>query len=78
MNLVMTANNLMSLFRQSTLRSKVGEVQPKKIHYSPTLRYKLFAKAAFITRTGRKNYINLGIDANIEHGFRVYGTELKP
>jgi len=50
MNLVMTAYNLMSLFRQAALRSTVREVQ----HTLNTLRYKLFAKAAFITRIGRK------------------------
>lgn len=63
MNLVMTAYNLMSLFRQAALRSTVGKVQPKQIqHTLNTLRYKLFAKAAFITRTGRKNYLNLVMD----------------
>lgn len=54
MNMVMTAYNLMSLFRQAALRSTVSKVQPKPIqHTLNTLRYKLFAKAAYISKAGR-------------------------
>ena len=63
MNMVMTAYNLMSLFRQAALRSTVSKVQPKQIqHTLNTLRYKLFAKAAYISKAGRKNYLNLVMD----------------
>ena len=63
MNMVMTAYNLMSLFRQVALRSTVSKVQPKQIqHTLNTLRYKLFAKAAYISKAGRKNYLNLVMD----------------
>ena len=47
MSMVMTAYNLMSLFRQAVLRNKAGKVNPKQIQNTlNTLRYKLFAKAA--------------------------------
>jgi hypothetical protein len=58
MNLVITSPCLMSLFRQAALRSTVEKVQ----HILNTLRYKLIAKAAFITRTGRKNHLSLVMD----------------
>jgi hypothetical protein len=63
MNMVMTAYNLMSLFRQAALRNTAGKVNPKQIqHTLNTLRFKLFAKAAFISKAGRKNYLNLVMD----------------
>ena len=34
MNMVMTAYNLMSLFRQAALRSTVSKVQPKQIQHT--------------------------------------------
>ncbi|MEI8035855.1 MAG: transposase [Betaproteobacteria bacterium] len=63
MNRVMTAYNWMSLFRQAALRSTVGKVPPKQIqHTLNTLRYKLFAKAAYISKASRKNPLNMVMD----------------
>ena len=63
MNMVMTAYNLMSLFRQAALRSTVGKVPHKQIqHTLNTLRYKLFAKAAYISKASRKNHLNVVMD----------------
>ena len=63
MNRVMTAYNWMSLFRQAALRSTVGKVPPKQIqHTLNTLRYKLFAKAAYISKASRKNHLNVVMD----------------
>ena len=60
MNRVMTAYNRMSLFRQAALRSTVGKVLPKQIqHTLNTLRYKLFVKAAYISKVSRKNHLNV-------------------
>ena len=62
LNVVMLAYNLMSLFRQvllktSLVRSSSGPVQ----HTLQTLRYKLFAKAAYITTEARKPILNLAV-----------------
>ena len=62
LNVVMLAYNLMSLFRQillktSIVRSSYGPVQ----HTLQTLRYKLFAKAAYITTEARKPILNLAM-----------------
>jgi hypothetical protein len=62
LNFVMLAYNLMSLFRQvllktSAVKTSSGSVQ----HTLKTLRYKLFAKAAYITTEGRKPILNLAL-----------------
>lgn len=62
LNFVMLAYNLMSLFRQVLLKtngvkSSSGAVQ----HTLKTLRYKLFAKGAYITTEGRKPILNLAL-----------------
>lgn len=58
---VMLVYNLMSLFRQAVLRSDVVSGKPDVQHTLKTLRYKLFAKASYITREGRKKIINLAV-----------------
>ena len=58
---VMLAYNLMSLFRQGVLRSDAVSNKPDVQHTLKTLRYKLFAKAGYITTNGRKRIINLAI-----------------
>ena len=62
LNVVMLASNLMSLSRQalpktSLVRPPSGPVQ----HTLQTLRYKLFAKAAYITTEARKPILNLAM-----------------
>ena len=54
LNWVMIAYNLMSLFRQAVLKSKV---QPQL----KTLRYKLFAVPAYITKNGSQRILNMAI-----------------
>jgi len=62
LNTVMMAYNLMSLFRQAALKASVIQSRGKDIqHTLQTLRYKLFAKAGYITSQGRKNTLNLAI-----------------
>lgn len=58
---VMLAYNLMSLFRQAILRSDAVSDKADVQHTLKTLRYKLFAKAGYITREGRKKIINLAV-----------------
>jgi hypothetical protein len=56
LNTVMIAYNLMSLFRQVLVKSEVvkkGASVPIQ-HTLQTLRYKLFAKPAYVTTEGRK------------------------
>ncbi len=57
----MLAYNLMSLFRQAILRSDAVSDKADVQHTLKTLRYKLFAKAGYITREGRKKIINLAV-----------------
>ena len=58
----MMAYNLMSLFRQAALKSSVIADGGKDVqHTLKTLRYKLFAKAGYITMEGRKNALKLAI-----------------
>lgn len=54
LNVVMMAFNLMSLFRQTILKSR-----PR--HTLKTLRYKLFGVAAYTTYEGRKNILKLAL-----------------
>lgn len=62
LNAVMMAYNLMSLFRQAALKSSVMESGGKDVqHTLQTLRYKLFAKAGYITTEGRKSVLKLAM-----------------
>jgi len=58
----MLAFNLMSLFHQGVLRSDAVSGKPDVQHTLKTLRYKLFAKAGYITKDSRKKIINLAVD----------------
>ena len=58
---VMMAYNLMSLFRQGVMRSDAVSDKPDVQYTLKTLRYKLFAKAAYITNNGRKKMINMAV-----------------
>jgi hypothetical protein len=58
---VMLAYNLMSLFRLDVLRSDAISGKPDVQHTLKTLRYKLFAKAGYITKDSRKKIINLAV-----------------
>jgi Transposase DDE domain group 1 len=62
-NTVMLAYNLMSLFRQALLKTtvrKAGLDAPIQ-QTLQTLRYKLFAKPAYITTESRKTILHLAI-----------------
>jgi hypothetical protein len=63
LNTVMLAYNLMSLFRQVLLKSEVMKkgVSTPIQHTLQTLRYKLFAKPAYITTESRKSILNLAM-----------------
>lgn len=62
LNIALLAYNLMSLFRQAVLRASVLQSGGKDIqHTLKTLRYKLFAKAGYITTEGRKNILKLAV-----------------
>ena len=54
LNFIMIAYNLMSLFRQVFIGQKTQ-------HQLKTLRYKLFAKAGYITKKGNQKILNLSI-----------------
>jgi hypothetical protein len=64
-NTVMLAYNLMSLFRQAALKASTTEATEaggKDVqHTRQTLRFKLFAKAGYITTEGRKNILKLAV-----------------
>lgn len=56
----MLAYNLMSLFRQPVLKASVLYSAGQDVqHTLKTLRYKLFAKAGYTTRVGRKDILKL-------------------
>lgn len=60
LNTVMMAYNLMSLFRQAALKSLSPTVASKDVqHTLKTLRYKLFAKAGYLTHEGRQDILKL-------------------
>ena len=60
MNTVMIAYNLMSLLRHAVLKTDTAKDAPKPIqHTLQTLRYKLFAKPAYITTESRKPILNM-------------------
>ena len=62
LNTVMLAYNLMSLLRQVLLKtSRVKHSSNAVQHTLQTLRYKLFAKAAYITTESRKPILNLAM-----------------
>ena len=62
LNTVMLAYNLMSLLRQVLLKTSAIEHSSNSVQHTPqTLRYKLFAKAAYITTESRKPISNLAL-----------------
>ena len=62
LNTVMLAYNLMSLLRQVLLKtSNIKHSSNTVQHTLQTLRYKLFAKPAYLTTEGRKPILNLAI-----------------
>ena len=62
MNTVMLAFNLMSLMRQALMKHPEVRQSKTPIQHTPqTLRYRRFAKPAFITTVGRKPILNLAI-----------------
>ena len=65
LNVVMMAFNLMSLFRQAVLKKAVASNNPTEIQQTlKTLRYKLFAKAGYLTYEGRKDILKLAVAMN--------------
>ena len=62
LNTVMLAYNLMSLLRQVLLKTSAVKHSSTSVqHTLQTLRYKLFAKAAYITTESRKPTLNLAL-----------------
>lgn len=62
MNMVMIAFNLMSLLRHVLLKTSSTKHTSNAIHHTlQTLRYKLFAKPAYITTESRKPIINMAV-----------------
>jgi len=62
LNTVMLAYNLMSLLRQVLLKTSAIKHSSNSVqHTLQTLRYKLFAKAAYITTESRKPILNLAL-----------------
>lgn len=62
LNIAMLAYNLMSLFRQAVLKTSVIQSGAKDVqHTLKILRYKLFAKAGYITTQGRKDILKLAV-----------------
>ena len=62
LNTVMLDFNLMSLLRQVLLKSQNGRFSSSDVQRTlKTLRYKLFAKAAYITTESRKSILNLAV-----------------
>ena len=62
LNTVMLAYNLMSLFRQVLLKASTVKHSSNKIqHMLQTLRYKLFARPAYITTQSRKPILNMAM-----------------
>ncbi len=62
LNTVMLAYNLMSLLRQVLLKTSAVKHSSSPVqHTLQTLRYKLFAKAAYITTESRKPILNLAL-----------------
>jgi len=62
LNIAMLAYHLMSLFRQAVLKAAVATGTTKDVHHTlKTLRYKLFAKAGYLTCEGRKDILKLAL-----------------
>jgi len=62
LNTVMLAYNLMSLLRQVLLKTSAVKHSSTSVqHTLRTLRYKLFAKAAYITTESRKPILNMAV-----------------
>ena len=62
LNTVMLAYNLMSLLRQVLLKTSTVKHSSTSIqHTLQTLRYKLFAKPAYITTKSRKPILNVAV-----------------
>ena len=63
LNTVMLAYNLMSLFRQVLIKATIVKngTQKSVQQTLQTLRYKLFAKPAYVTTEGRKPILNLAM-----------------
>ena len=62
LNVVMMAYNLMSLFRQALLKKAASISKQNNIQQTlKTLRYKLFAKAGYLTHEGRKDILKLAV-----------------
>lgn len=62
LNIAMLAYNLMSLFRQAVLKTSVIQSGSKEAQRTlKTLRYKLFAKAGYITTQGREDILKLAV-----------------
>ncbi len=62
LNTVMLAYNLMSLLRQVLLKTTPNKRTTNEIqHTLQTLRYKVFAKAAYITTESRKPILNMAL-----------------
>lgn len=60
--MVMVAYNLMSLFRQATLRASVIQSGGRDVqHTLKNLRYKLFATSGFITTEDRTRILKLAV-----------------
>ena len=74
---VMLAYNLMSLFRQGVLRSDAVSGKPNVQHTLRTLRYKLFAKAGYITKNGRKRSSIWLLPCSNANGLTDYGINPK-
>ena len=64
LNTVMLAYNLMSLFRQAALKASTTEATESRgkdvQHTLQTLRFKLFAKAGYITTEGQQEHTQAG------------------
>jgi hypothetical protein len=71
---VMLAYNLMSLFRQTVLRSDRVSGKPDVHHTLKTLRYKLFAKAGYITHEAVKRLSTSLLPCKNVNGSMVYGA----
>lgn len=75
---VMLAYNLMSLFRQGVLRSDAVSGKPDVQHTLKTLRYKLFAKAGYITRMmDGKRLLTLPLPCGNVNGLMDFGINPK-
>lgn len=62
LSIAMLAYNLMSLFRQAVLKTTLRQTNTNDVqHTLKTLRYKLFARAGYLTYEGRKDILKLAL-----------------